>query len=341
MHSKRIQCLDFAKGLTIFFVVICHSIVTNPNLSFQNNLSLIAMGTVDTFIMPIFFSISGFLYHRVTSIRQFGILIYKKLTSLLIPYLFFSIFDVYLLESRPALADYCRIIWQPLSYLWFLYTLLLIFILVGGFDLLKIPPRVQLILALILAIFQTRITWWDGSNFSINPIASTLGYLIFFELGIFLNKDSVRKYLKSGFGSQFWGLILLFVILMIIQLKITGIGYNPDQVSVVDLSTKLLSVIIGFMIATNFWRNRCFNYFTYYGRYTLVIYLVHYPIVHFFHILLAGLSNNFILLETVLDLFFAWGLSIMFCRGLGHSGVLKFVFYPRHYVNLLLMKIFS
>ncbi|WP_349909101.1 acyltransferase family protein [Limosilactobacillus fermentum] len=64
--KKRIEWLDFGRGFTIFLVVVAHvlgGIYTNNIYSQSVNDVLSPLGeTVFLVIMPIFFSLSGYVY---------------------------------------------------------------------------------------------------------------------------------------------------------------------------------------------------------------------------------------------------------------------------------------
>ena len=79
---KRLDYFDLAKGIGIFLVVLGHATFVNEHV----------ITWVFSFHMPLFFMISGMLMaHKDEASLTMRELLHKKLKSILIPYLCFSI----------------------------------------------------------------------------------------------------------------------------------------------------------------------------------------------------------------------------------------------------------
>ena len=85
---KRLQYVDFLKGFAILCVVVGHIAAFNPKCD-------LLIDFVYSFHMPLFFFISGFLFHKknIVNIQKS---IISKVKSLIIPYLSISVLAVVL-----------------------------------------------------------------------------------------------------------------------------------------------------------------------------------------------------------------------------------------------------
>lgn len=335
---KRITWLDAMKGLMILLVVFCHSLVLNKNIGVQGHIDTTLMYIIDTFIMPCFFAISGFLCKRVKTFKQYGILWYKKGIGLMIPYFIFSIILYFFLSIKAPLIS---IIYQPISLMWFLFALFFIFIIVGTLDLIRIPIWCQTIIYFVCMIVQTNLVWWDGANYNMNPVACIGGYIAFFYLG-FLIKTYFR-YLKKVLSKKYL-IPILFIILEIsifIQAKYTGIfPYNTDGVALSDIVSKVISVFTFFNLFIAF-KNIKINWLDTLGQNTLTVYLIHYFPLHAVYVFMmtnsitAPILVPLVSVQSVIRLTSGIIGSLIAVWLVGHVKVLKFFVYPRTYLDKL------
>ena len=85
---KRIAWLDLAKGITIFFVVLVHvleGIYKTGQYRQFNFFAEATMGILFTFVMPVFFALSGFVYKPVSGCKELLAGLKKKIISLGVP----------------------------------------------------------------------------------------------------------------------------------------------------------------------------------------------------------------------------------------------------------------
>lgn len=128
MEKKRYEFVDLMKGICIIMVVALHVNVPYADSPF---LSL--------FRMPLFFAISGIFFSRYDSFSTF---LKKKTNTLFIPYLFFSIPDLFLIlffyfrdtsiNVVQAYTSASSLFNAPIWFLLSLYTAGLIFYLISG-----------------------------------------------------------------------------------------------------------------------------------------------------------------------------------------------------------------
>lgn len=87
-NIKRLDYLDYAKGIGILLVVLAHIYCFNPDI----NRELLVIW-IYSFHMPLFFIISGMLlkYKNENDIKK---VIISRIKGLLIPYLFFSLLSI-------------------------------------------------------------------------------------------------------------------------------------------------------------------------------------------------------------------------------------------------------
>ena len=79
IKNCRISWIDFGKGFTIFLVVVAHTfsgIYTNNIYSDGFNTVIEVLGeSLFLFIMPVFFSLSGYLYKAPRTFHEYVIML--------------------------------------------------------------------------------------------------------------------------------------------------------------------------------------------------------------------------------------------------------------------------
>lgn len=87
--KKRLEFLDIAKGIGILLVVIAHIYAFNPVI--RDRLSVV---WIYSFHMPLFFIITGMLLKYKGTDESIKDFLIKRVKSLIIPYIIFSIVTV-------------------------------------------------------------------------------------------------------------------------------------------------------------------------------------------------------------------------------------------------------
>ena len=209
-EKKRIEWIDIAKGLLIILVVMGHVTSSYHAASMYSNAPLLNFShqLIYSFHMPAFMFISGLLFRTKADKKS---QVKNILLSYGVPYLFFSllwwIFKFVLsgiVNSQLGLADLLLIPVFPISFMWFLYALLIIEIIqvmIGD----KLNRNYKLIhvgVCLILYILSSMLSnvelFGSGYVFSDCIINDVMKNSIFFVLGVYLGKRILSKNTFGG-----------------------------------------------------------------------------------------------------------------------------------------------
>lgn len=322
---KRIGWVDFGKGITIFFVMLAHvleGVYKTGNYTQYNNLSKVLMGIIFTFIMPVFFSLSGYLYRTPKTTREYLQSMKKKAVNLFIPYILFSIVYVAMqhmgnsVNSLNSWGSLALIYVKPIGYLWFLYILFFIFLLVGFLDLLKINKYWQLTVYLVLFLMSQLI----GMPY---VLAGTFTWAICFYIGYIIKDSGIVINKKIAIA-----LIVMLLLGWIYQYNLGGDWYHTNTLGFNNMITKLVSIPLSIYLFSNVKKNTFFNYFNKYGRYSLIIYLVHAPVTSVIRTILMhlGVTNYFVLIIGISLI--TWYITLAVCWMSDRFIIINRVFYP-------------
>lgn len=328
---KRITWVDFGKGFTIFFVLLAHvfsGIYSTKIYHSYDTFYYYSAWILFMFIMPVFFALSGFLYKSPNNLKTYLSMIYKKGISLIIPYIIFSVIYVTLQHFSKVnhlfpWSSLLNIFINPISYLWFLYALFMVFVIVGLFDILKCPTSLQITLYLLLYIFSQifELPFFLHGSFS---------WLIPFYLG-----NLIKNHLDIFHKKITFYISIMFMILgMIIQRIFSTTWFSSNPMTLINFIPKILTIPVFIYIFINLRKNSGFyKYFEKLGPSSLIIYLVHAPLSSIFRTiyLKLGISNYTILL--LLTLISAWEFSIFICYLSKKSRIFQLIFYPYKFLK--------
>jgi len=206
---------------------------------------------------------------------------------------------------------------QPIGYLWFLYALFFIFIVIGILNLLHISQNCQIIIYIIMFFVAQYIKL---------PyfIQITFNWIPCFYIGILLNK---YEFLTKNKIIIIISSVLSITILIFQGYQHNGI-FDANGMNMISFLPKLLCIIPIFYFFINIKRTTLYQYFSHWGRYSMIIYLVHAPAESVFRTILLklGVSNYFILL--IGTIFITWYFSILICYLSQKIKFLKMIFYP-------------
>lgn len=195
IETKRLFWPDFCKGIAILLVVVGHAIGYVSSYGGGKDISVLL--SIDKWIysfhMPLFFFVSGFL-QRISEDRK-GMsrnIVKSKMISLIVPYVAFSIafwaFKMFfgeIVNNPITIIDLLLIIIFPLSDLWFLYALFILFIIHVLLKKLRIDDRFIFVVALVLSILLSSMEWKSMWNRTAIPrICSNITY---YETGLVLS----------------------------------------------------------------------------------------------------------------------------------------------------------
>lgn len=311
--GKRIEWIDFGKGITILFVMLAHvigGVFKTDGFGNYDSISKISMAIIFTFIMPVFFALSGFLYQSTDDFQVYIKNIVKKAVNLFGPYIFFSIIYVALQHFGNSVhdlypwKDLIFIFEKPIGYLWFLYVLFFIFVFVGILDLLKINMWWQLIIYFLSFIVSQTV---NMPYF----LGGALTWTICFYSGYVLKNIFFDKWRHKRI--IFFVIAILLITGCMYQYLVSVNWYQTNAMSLNNFLTKLLSIPIAFYLFTHIKQTAFFQYFRRCGKYSLIIYLVHAPTASVIRVIMlkVGVSNYFILILIVSLI--TWYISLFVC----------------------------
>lgn len=213
--KKRIYWIDIAKGILIILVVMGHvtSSYHASNMYKDSTFLNFSHQLIYSFHMPAFMFISGLLF-RVKDDKKSQIK--NILLSYGVPYVFFSflwwMFKFVLsgiVNSQLGVADLMLIPIFPISFMWFIYALIIIEIMqviIGNS-----VPRARVILHLIICFFVYMLSsmlsnvelFGMGYVFSDCVISDVMRNNIFFVLGVYFGKGIIYKNLFGGGSTRY------------------------------------------------------------------------------------------------------------------------------------------
>lgn len=272
----RIEWLDSLKGFAIFLVVVGHVVLgylragTFPEYQWSLQLT---HDLIYSFHMPLFFLISGFLYKLTWSKKNTGIVIniVNKFLNLIPMYLLFSVvfwiskyyaslYGKIQMSDFFTFSDLMHIYIAPLSYLWFLYVLIWLFVFVPLFESL-FKSLVIFITFLLLYLFLPPV---EGIFKVVNSI---IYGGVYFTLGsvIYTYYESIRNIISKNL------LIVGLISILMASISFPYITVHTAFKFVCALSASSFLAILFFKLKDRklitFW-NIC-------GRYSLGIYILH------------------------------------------------------------------
>jgi fucose 4-O-acetylase-like acetyltransferase len=184
MKTTRLISIDIAKAICIILVVIGHY---NPDNSpeWYNQLNQL----IYTFHMPLFVFVSGYVYWATRKPVNYKDFIEKKFNRLMIPYFFVSVIIIGIkllsekglhMENPVSITTFYEMLYLPVAgyFLWFIYTLFLIFLIAPFFSTNK-----KLIIFLILSLILFCVPLDFPNLFC---LAQLKNYLFYFVLGCVL-----------------------------------------------------------------------------------------------------------------------------------------------------------
>lgn len=241
-QQKRNTQIGNIRVLAIFLVVLGHSIIlystgwdlyeTTRQAPFLSWLKRV----IDILQMPLFFSLSGYLFVFTHQKNQgIGQLAKKKFLRLIVPY--FGIGLLYLLPIRllvgysgyqgNSVVDFTLkfLTANDMGHLWFLPALFLIFLLseiilsvAEHFPVLKKFPGIVLLAA-------GGVLYLEGYRIGLGygPLLSAFNYLMWFALGYCLNV--YQEFIRKVYGIRLvkWGLLLVNLLLLAYTLSVSSV----------------------------------------------------------------------------------------------------------------------
>lgn len=333
IKMSRIDWIDFGKGFTIFLVVVGHVLLglyqSERFPDFADSLWL-GVQTIYIFHMPVFFALSGYFFKAQESFKGYLYFVLQKTLQLGIPYIFYNVIQFVLqtmggssVRDAASLSDLVLIYKAPLGVSWFLYVLWGIFLVLGFLSIWikdkNILFSITLVMLLAVSFFPSdvmliqRVGLWAsvfmlgsllrGIEFKhIKICLPILGLTIFAYLVLWSQVDFANRISYSL--PRFWGIIFFLV------------------------------APFAFMAFEKVPSSAFKNYFVKYGAYSLVIYILHAPIVSVTRIFLLKLGISNLFLHLPLGLLAGWFGSIFAIYLMVKIPYIDFIFYPARYITL-------
>lgn len=322
----RIKWLDSVKGLTILLVLVGHCLLglyLTGRYPGADGVLKSALEFLYRFHMPVFFAASGYFFKPVDSFNSLGRIMYRKLVALGVPYVVFSVV-MYLLQTlgegdvrnKASIQQLLGIYKEPIGFLWFLYTLFFIYLLLGALSIYikdKLPMTVILVIGYCLAsIFPTDLLF----------IQRTLVWAPMFYVGyLFKGKEFKIDY-------KVWILVGLYVLHVPLFRWI-----HPEEPFVNQTNPQwwslfsLIGIYLGFTLIPLI-KGKAQEFLAYLGVNSMVIYLVHSPVLSVTRILLYRLKIDALALHVVIGSVIALIISVIAVYLANRFSLIRFWFYP-------------
>jgi peptidoglycan/LPS O-acetylase OafA/YrhL len=152
---------------------------------------------------------------------------------------------------------------------------------------------------------------WVGSFY--------IGYILKEKPQILENKYMISACSVLFFCSVFW------------QGSQGGDWFNTDMMSLENIISKITSIPIFLYLFSRVKNGVITRYFINYGRYSLIIYLVHAPVASIVRTLILKIGLPPYTLLVISTLVISWGISIFVIYLSGKFSWVNFVFYPDNY----------
>ena len=216
-NKKRLDWIDYLKGLAILTVVFLHSF---NGYDTNNTTTGIILKYITSFHMALFFSISGYLYNK--KIKNYKVQIIKKTKTLVLPYIVYGVFVGFILENVRVIIrghefdiflTISKLLTLKISYLasWFLIVLfetyLLEYLINYISEKLKINEVYIAIIHLVLLIVAflcTNIEFMDLYKIKLVFVSAA-----FFYFGKLLSRKNIK--ITNSIALIIIGLVLCFI----------------------------------------------------------------------------------------------------------------------------------
>jgi len=289
VEHKREYWLDVAKGVAIIAVVMGHVVASYHN----SGLLLEAAGFnfvhsfIASFQMPLFFVISGYLY-RVTDKPDItvGNKIGKKVLSYGIPYIVFSIgywilkaFTSGYVNTKLDISDLILIPVYPISFMWFIYALMVITIIAILLDSQNYNKKVILavsFIAMMILPYISKLEILSEISFTDMVLCDVLKWFFYFYLGAHAGASFI-KWLGVNKKNN-----TLFVLNEMAMAAMVIICFNFEQInslSIINVVKAIINVVKAFLCITFFLQlsyrigpNKILEHI---GKNSFPIYLIH------------------------------------------------------------------
>lgn len=322
----RIKWVDYGKGVAILLVILGHvalGSLQSGNFHGSDVLILhIILEMTYAIHIPVFFALSGYFFKPITKFNEIWPREFKRLVSLGIPYITFSLVMVIVksvggasVRNQNGITGLINIYKTPIDYLWFLYALFFVDILVS---ILSYFFRSKFQLSIILLLGFLIQTIFPSS---IEAISNALLWSPFFLLGYILREVQISKRLA-----------LLSLIIYFIHIPVFCMLFPQEYY--LSGYWRIISVFCVFMMFYFFEHHRGFdyNFIEWCGLGSIVLYLVHAPVASVVRIALFKLGINSLWLQIAGQLSISIAVSLLVLWLANQNKFINFFFRPTKYL---------
>ena len=282
MEKERIHYIDVAKGLAILIVVLGHCAATA--IGSHSRLFY----TIYSFHMPFWFFLSGMLY----STKTWQVFFSGKVKSLLLPYLFFFILNIFsyqVLNHTDHLQLFQFVRFGGLWFLLALFYVVISYFVLDTYCFRKLKGINRKVVLTILAFCFLIVGVGGGKDLPISALSTAMVCFFFFHLGVLVREFKGNlNYQTKRDRTIVLGLSLILIFILAYTAPINpapvDVNYGRYGNKVLFLVQALLG-IFGFLLLAAAIKNN--NNIEYLGRNSLLILVLHIPLWHVFDTLFS------------------------------------------------------
>ncbi|MBU3191206.1 acyltransferase [Clostridium bowmanii] len=338
MDCTREEWISHTKAVAILLVVIAHMFrgLISANLYNSAGFKYIDF-TLASFLMPLYFILSGYLYAKTKQINCFSK--YKKnafnnVLNLGIPYFVFTIVQATInifLSSKTngtvSVINILRIPISPLFQFWFLYALLIVLLII---PLLELWFKNQYLILAILIILKLASPYVVTNIYLIDSFCVNAFYFYMGKILYLKNKTIVSNHRALTFFS------LIYVFLNILVYTKFSYIHNSFIINILEitlaLTGSLFVIFVTSLLCTI--NNFIVHILNIIGKYSFHIYLLHViPMAGIRIILSKILKLDNLVLHATLGLVFGIGFPILVGYIAYKISMLNFFFHPTKYIH--------
>ena len=270
--AENREWISFAKGAAIILVVLYHASLFLNDLGLAGSTPRLRL-VLSFFPMPVFFFIAGLTARRMLT-WNLKDLWRRRLLTLVYLYLLWSVIRVVFYLVVPHLrgterspTDLVNIallpVWPTSSY-WFIWALAIFTLL--AWLLRKLPVRVQLVLAGVVAILSTTPGLLDLDNVGWDRVVANF---VFFLAAVYFPHTFYRLAARVRLWHAF-ALVALYAGVAVLLVPL-----HFSRVPGLILLESAIAIAMGVALATLLVRVKWLNFMNVLGQYSFQIYLLH------------------------------------------------------------------